>query len=115
MSADVQSVNSRVSAFLLFGKQFRRRLREGLQGMEMLMPDAVSANYVSDLNVLDKHLRLTVTATGDGDVVATVYDIDSTSTYEVRDVEQAKEKAEEAALEYLGITHAAPFKWARTV
>jgi hypothetical protein len=103
----------------LYGKQFRRRLGERLQGMEMLMPDAVSANYVSDLNVLGKYLRLTVTATGDGDVVATVYDMDSTSsvylTYEVRDVEQAKEKAEEAALEYLGITHAPPFKWARTV
>ena len=83
------------------------------------MPDAVSANYVSDLSVSGKHLRLTVTATGDGDVLATVYDMDSTSsvymTYEVRDIEQAKEKAEEAALEYLGVAHALPFKWTRTV
>lgn len=82
------------------------------------MPD-VSANYVSDLSVPGKHLRLTVTATGDGDVVATVYDMDSTSsvyvTYDVMDVEQAKEKAEEAALEYLGFTHALAFRWTRTV
>jgi hypothetical protein len=87
--------------------------------METLMPDAINANYVSDLNVSGKHLRLSVTATGDGDVLATVYDMDSTSsvymTYDVRDIEQAKEKAEEAALEYLGITRAPPFKWTRTV
>jgi len=83
------------------------------------MPRAVNANYVSELNILGKHLRLAVTATGDGDVLATVDDMDSTSsvyrTYDVRDVEQAKEKAEEAALEYLGLTHAPPFKWTRTV
>ena len=44
------------------------------------MPDAVSANYVSDLSVSGRHLRLTVTATGYGDVLATVYDMDSTSS-----------------------------------
>ena len=83
------------------------------------MPDAVSANCVSDLSVSGRHLRLTVTATGDGDVLATVYDMDSTSsvymTYDVKDIEQAKEKAEEAAMEYLGLAHAPPFKWTRTV
>lgn len=83
------------------------------------MPDAVSANYVSDLSVSGKHLRLTVTATGDGDVLATVYDMDSTAsvymTYDVKDIEQAKEKAEEAASEYLGLIHAPRFKWTRTV
>jgi hypothetical protein len=82
------------------------------------MPNAVNANYVSDLDFSGKHLRLTVTATIEGDVVATVYDMDSTAsvymTYDVKDIEQAKEKAEEAALEYLGTTHSLPFKWTRT-
>ena len=60
-----------------------------------------------------------IASTGDGDVLATVYDMDSTAsvymTYDVGDIEKAKEKADEAASEYVGLIHGPPFKWPRTV
>jgi hypothetical protein len=83
------------------------------------MPEPITANYVAEMQGRGKHLRLCVTSTLEGDIVATVYDIEETASvytsYEVNTIEQAKERAEEAALQYLGAEQSQPVKWVKTV
>ena len=83
------------------------------------MPEPITANYVAEMQGTGKHLRLCVTSTLEGDIVATVYDIEEAfsvhMSYEVINIEQAKKKAEEAAREYLGTGQSHPVKWAKTV
>lgn len=83
------------------------------------MPEPITANYVAEMQVPGKHLRLCVTSTIEGDIVATVYDIEETfsvyMSYEAISVEQAKTKAEEAACQYLGAENSQPVKWVKTV
>jgi hypothetical protein len=83
------------------------------------MPEPITANYVAEMQGTGKHLRLCVTSTREGDIVATVYDIEETlsvyMSYEVASIEQAKKKAEEAACQYLGAEQPKPVKWVKTV
>lgn len=83
------------------------------------MPEPITANYIAEVEWTGKHLRLCVTSTLEGDIVATVYDIEETSSvymsYEVTNIEQAKKKAEEAACQYLGTEKSQPVKWVKTV
>jgi len=83
------------------------------------MPEPITANYVAEMQRPGKHLRLSVTSTLEGDIVATVYDIEETlsvyTSYEVVSIEQAKKKAEEAACQYLGAKQSPPVKWVKTV
>jgi hypothetical protein len=83
------------------------------------MPEPITANYVAEMQGTGRHLRLCVTSTLEGDIVATVYDIEETLTvfmsYEVTNIEQAKKKAEEAACQYLGAEQSQPVKWVKTV
>jgi hypothetical protein len=76
------------------------------------MPEPITANYIAEMQGTGKHLRLCVTSTLEGDIVATVYDIEGTfsvyMSYEVTSIEQAKKKAEEAARQYLGIEQSQP-------
>lgn len=69
------------------------------------MPEPITANYVAEMQGTGKHPSLCVTSTLEGDIVATVYDIEETlsvyMSYEVASIEQAKKKAEEAACQYL--------------
>ena len=55
----------------------------------------------------------------EGDIVATVYDIEEAfsvyMSYEVTSIEQAEKKAEEAACQYLGAEQPKPVKWVKTV
>lgn len=83
------------------------------------MPEPITANYVAEMQVTGTHLRLCVTSTLEGDIVATVYDIEEAfsvyMSYEVINIEQAKKKAEQAAREYLGAEQFHPVKWVKTV
>jgi hypothetical protein len=83
------------------------------------VPEPITANYIAEMQQTGKHLRLCVTSTLEGDIVATVYDIEGAfSVYmscEVASIEQAKKKAEEAARQYLGIEESQPVKWVKTV
>ena len=83
------------------------------------MPEPITANYIAEMQGTGKHLRLCVTSTLEGDIVATVYDIEGTfsvyTNYEVTSIEQAKKKAEEAARQYLGAEQSQPVKWVKTV
>ena len=60
------------------------------------MAEPITANYVAEMQGRGKYLRLSVTLTLEGDIVATVYDIKETfsiyMTYEVANIEQAKKK-----------------------
>jgi hypothetical protein len=66
------------------------------------MPEPITANYVAEVQGTGKHLRLCVTSTLEGDIVATVYDIAETfsvyMSYEVTSIEQARKKAGEPRL-----------------
>ena len=83
------------------------------------MPEPITANYVAEMQGTGKHLRLCVTSTLEGDIVATVYDIEAAfsvyMSYEVTSIEQAKKKAEEAARQYLEVEQFQPVKWVKTV
>ncbi len=83
------------------------------------MAEPITANYVAEMQGRGKHLRLCVTSTLEGDIVAIVYDIEETlsvyMSYEVTSIEQAKRKAEEAALQYLGVQQSPLVKWVKTV
>jgi hypothetical protein len=83
------------------------------------MPEPITASYVAEMQGTGKHLRLCVTSTLEGDIVAMVYDIEETlsvyMSYEVTNIEQAKKKAEEAACQYLGAEQSQPVKWVKTV
>jgi hypothetical protein len=83
------------------------------------MPEPITANYIAEILGTGKHLRLCVTSTLEGDIVATVYDIEETSSvymsYEEPNVEQAKQKAEEAAWRYLGAEQFRTVKWVKTI
>ena len=64
------------------------------------MAEPITANYVAEIQGRGKHLRLSVTVTLEGDIVARVYDIEETlsvyMSYEVANIGEAKKKAEEA-------------------
>ena len=83
------------------------------------MAEPITANYVAEMQGRGKHLRLSVTLTLEGDIVATVYDLEETfsvyMSYEAANIEQAKKKAEEAARQYLGTEQSQPVKWVKTV
>jgi hypothetical protein len=83
------------------------------------MAEPITANYVAEMQGRGRHLRLCVTSTLEGDIVATVYDIEGAfsvyTSYEVTNIEQAKKKAEEAALQYLGAEQFQAVKWVKTV
>jgi hypothetical protein len=83
------------------------------------MAEPITANYVAEMQGRGRHLRLCVTSTLEGDIVATVYDIEGTFSvyvsYEVSNIEQAKKKAEEAARQYLAVEQSQPLKWVKTV
>jgi hypothetical protein len=83
------------------------------------MPEPIAANYIAEMHGTGKHLRLCVTSTMEGDIVATVYDFEETlsvyMSYEVTSIEQAKKKAEEAACQYLGAKKSQPVMWVKTV
>ncbi|HUK27513.1 MAG TPA: hypothetical protein VLV31_03745 [Candidatus Acidoferrales bacterium] len=83
------------------------------------MAEPITANYVAEMEGKGKVLRLCVTSTLEGDILAVVYDIEETScvymSYEVTSIEQAKEKAEEAAFQYLKPDQLQPVKWVKTV
>ena len=87
-------------------------------GSEALLPEPITANYVAEMQGTGKHLRLCVTSTLEGDIVATVYDTRGDSdvymSYEVASIEQAEKKAEEAACQYLGTEQTKSVKWVKT-
>jgi hypothetical protein len=45
------------------------------------MAEPITANYVAAMQGRGRHLRLCVTSTLEGDIVATVYDIEGLSAY----------------------------------
>ena len=83
------------------------------------MAEPITANYVAAMQGRGKRLRLSVTLTLEGDIVATVYDLEETfsvyMSYEVANIEHAKKKAEEAACQYLETEQTQPVKWVKTV
>jgi hypothetical protein len=83
------------------------------------MAEPITANYVAEMQGRGKHLRLSVTLTLVGDIVAMVYDIEEPfsvyMSYEVANIEQAKKHAEDAARQYLGTEESQPVKWVKTV
>jgi hypothetical protein len=83
------------------------------------MPDRPLENYVAEIQANDKQLRLCVTLTVEGDILAVVFDLENNFnvylSYEAESIEQAKEMADARAREYLDGKDLRKVEWVKTI
>lgn len=83
------------------------------------MPDLPIGNYVAEIQAKGKQLRLCVTLTVEGDIVAAVFDIENNFnmylSYEAKSIEQAKEMAEAHAQDFLDGKDLCKVEWVKTI
>ena len=87
--------------------------------MNAIMPDQPIKNYVAEIQANGRQLRLCVTLTLEGDIVATVFDLEnnfnSYLSYEAESIEHAKRMAEAHAQEYLKGESLCKVEWVKTI
>jgi hypothetical protein len=83
------------------------------------VPDRPIKNYVAEVQAKGRQLRLCVTLTAEGDIVATIFDLENNFnlylSYEAESIEHAKQMAEAHAQEHLESPNLSKVKWVKTI